>query len=390
MRIGIDAMQLWGEWTGIGRSVWELARRLSADPRGHEYLLYASRGFKRKRELAAPPFQVRRTWFPARSRTLRVAWEQLRLPGRAAREVDLLHAPAYVMPLMSIAPTVVTVHDTIALRYPALVRRASVMHLKRFLPKTLERAELVLVPSGAVARDLADLAGGIESPAHPGSKLDIAEKIRVVPFGVGPEFKPEPDADARARARRELGFEKPYVLFVGRLEPKKNLRRVVEAFFAAVTGRKLPHDLVLAGPGRKTRRLKRIIRELGLTERVRQLGYVPDERLPALYRCADLLLFPSIVEGFGFPVLEAMASGTPCVISKDPALVELAGDAALAVDVHRLDRLREAVECVLADRKTAAKLRAKGLERAGEFTWDRTAELTVAAYEEARARFDGS
>jgi len=398
VRIGIDAMLLWGEWTGIGRAVWEVARRLSADPRGHEYVFYTSRGFKRRRELAAPHFHVRRTWFSARNRTLRVFWEQLRLPRISAGEVDVLHAPAYVMPLISLAPVVVTVHDTIALRHPELVRRASVSHMRRFLPKTLARAEIVLVPSDAVAKDLRALAREFERMDQKRSKasgstplkIDLEDKLRVVPFGVGPEFAPLEGESARAEARAGLGLEKPYVLFVGRIEPKKNLRRVVEAFFAAAMAKGLPHDLVIAGPGtwRARRSLRKAVRALGMAERVKLLGYIPDDRMPALYAASEAVLFPSKVEGFGFPLLEAMASGTPCVISRDAALRELAGKAALSVDADNLARLRGALEKVLLKEDTSKDLREKGIARGREFTWERTVDLTLAAYVEARERHE--
>jgi len=377
LRIGIDAMQLWGEWTGVGRSVWEVARRLAADGQGHEFVFYASRGFLRGDELVSERFHVRRTWFHARRRTLRILWQQMCLPFRATKDnVAVLHAPAYVMPVLSYVPTVVTVHDTIAFRYPAFVGRGSVAHLRRFLPKSLERAQLVTVPSRTVGRDLGELFG---TPR---------EKIRVIPFGVGPEFRPL-DSDERARAREELGLARPYVLFVGRIEAKKNIQRVVEGFFAAALARRLPHDLVLAGPASRSRGLDRLISELGMAGRVRRTGYVPDEELPRLYAAADLVLLPSIVEGFGFPLLEAMASGTPCVISRDPALAELAAGAAARVPATRLDRLRETIEQLLAVPEEAARLRDLGLARAREFTWERTVELTLAAYAEARERYEG-
>jgi glycosyltransferase involved in cell wall biosynthesis len=150
----------------------------------------------------------------------------------------------------------------------------------------------------------------------------------------------------------------------------------------------LPHDLVLAGPARRTKALRKLIRELGIESRVKRLGYVPEAKLPALYAAADLLLFPSKAEGFGFPVLEAMASGTPCVISKDEALRELAGGAAISVNVENLERLRGAVERVLLKPEAAKELRRKGIERAREFTWERTVDLTLEAYKEARERFE--
>lgn len=379
MRIGIDAMLLWGEWTGIGRAIWELAKRFSQDACGHEFVLYSSRGFKRKRELAGPQFQIKRTWFHARRRTLRILWEQFRLPWRAVKdELQILHAPAYIMPVMSMVPVVATVHDVIPLKHPDLVRKSTTSHLERFLPKTLERAQLVTVPTKAVARDLKDL-------------YDIRDdKIRVIPFGVGSEFKPIEDHDARAQARDALNLPNPYVSFVGRVEPKKNLARVLEAYFAATVSRQLPHDLVMVGPRATSKPLDKLIRQLGIAGRVRHLGYVPDADLPTLYACADVLLFPSKAEGFGFPLLEAMACGTPCVISKDPALVELSGGAALKAKDDNLPRLRELIERVLLNPEEAGRLRALGIARASEYTWERAAQLTLDAYEEARARFERS
>jgi glycosyltransferase involved in cell wall biosynthesis len=394
VRIGIDAMLLWGEWTGIGRSIWEVAKRLSSDGRGHEYLLYASRGFRSKKELASPQFRVRRTWFHARNRTLRILWEQFRLPFRMLPDaIEVLHAPAYVMPTMAsnYVPVVVTVHDTIAFRRPDLVRRASVSHMKRFLPKTLDRAELVLVPSRTVARDLEELFGSLEGgQGARRERSSLAERIRLVPFGVGPEFRPL-DGEAREEARRrladELGIGKPYVLFVGRIEPKKNLDTVLKAYFAAVMAKQLPHELVLVGPGVGSRRVAKLVRNLGIEGKTHRLGYVADEDLPRLYAAADCLLFPSFMEGFGFPLLEAMACGTPCITSDDPALKELGGGAAVRVAAKRLDLLRLAIERLLTKKKHAEELRAKGIERAKLFTWERTVELTVAAYEEARERY---
>ena len=239
-----------------------------------------------------------------------------------------------------------------------------------------------------VAGDLVRLARRFERDGKVEGRIGLPEKLKIVPFGVGPEFRPLEGGPAREEARRALGLERPYVLFVGRVERKKNLRRVVEAFFAAVVSKNLPHELVLAGPGGRARDLKKLLKGLGLAGRVRRMGYVPDERLPLLYAAAELLLFPSVVEGFGFPVLEAMACGTPCVVSRAPALAELAGGAALAAPADDLARLREAVERVLLDPERAAALRGKGLVRAKRFTWERTADLTVAAYEEARSRFE--
>ncbi|MCX7806398.1 MAG: glycosyltransferase family 4 protein, partial [Planctomycetota bacterium] len=175
-----------------------------------------------------------------------------------------------------------------------------------------------------------------------------------------------------------------YVLFVGNQEPKKNLPMLVQAFFAARSHKRLPHKLLLVGQyGWKCGDLFRLIRELDAASYVLFTGYVPRGALPYLYNLADLFFFPSIVEGFGIPVIEAMACGCPALISDDPALREVAGGAAMEVPRGSLPAMREAMEFLLENDVERAKLREKGLARAAGFTWRRTAELAMQSYMKA-------
>ena len=220
------------------------------------------------------------------------------------------------------------------------------------------------------------------------------ERIDVIPWGVGEEFKPlrQPgamDSTTLAEARAALKLPEHYVLYVGNIEPKKNLPVLIQAFFAAKMNKKLPHRLVIAGQkGWKMDGLERLIRELKAQEFVFFTGYVPQRALPALYSLADLFVMPSLVEGFGMPVLEAMACGCPVIISSDPALQEVAGSAAKKVPydpLKPLQPLREAIEELLESPSQREDLAKRGLERAKLFTWEKTAALTRDSYAKALA-----
>ncbi|MCZ7648272.1 MAG: glycosyltransferase family 4 protein [Planctomycetota bacterium] len=204
---------------------------------------------------------------------------------------------------------------------------------------------------------------------------------------MGEAFRVVDDRDKLEEARARWRLPERFVLFVGTLEPKKNIEGLIRAFFAAKMHRKLPHALVLAGRlGWGMEKLERLIKEHNARDYIFLTGYVPEDALPLVYNLADLCVIPSHVEGFGMPVLEGMACGCPALVSPDAALREVAGEAAASFSANTgspLQPLREALE-ELVDEKHGQKLRsdwrAKGLERVKEFTWRRTAELTRASY----------
>jgi glycosyltransferase involved in cell wall biosynthesis len=296
--------------------------------------------------------------------------------------VKLLHCPVYVCPTLAHVPAVVNVHDLFALRAPALCTRANRGHFGKMLPAALERARRIVVPTGWVRDEALDWNARREEPL-----ADFEARLRVVPWGVDERFGPVMNRDPLEALRRRHGLPERYVLYVGRVEPKKNVRQVLEAFFAATAARSLPHGLVMAGPRGwgAERGVRRLIRNLALEPRVRRLGFVPDGEMPALYSGADALLFPSMAEGFGFPVLEAMACGTPVVATDIPPLREVAGGAAHLVPPGDLPALRLALETVLTDRMHAAELIHRGKARAATFTWRAHAEATVRLYREVLA-----
>jgi glycosyltransferase involved in cell wall biosynthesis len=236
------------------------------------------------------------------------------------------------------------------------------------VPGSVRRAARVIAVSQFTRDDLIDRY-----------HLDPAQVV-AIHNGVSPRFRPDPEAAARARA--SLGLERPFVLFVGALQPRKNAPVLLEAF-ARLRG----HDgleLVLAGGDRGgLHEVRERIRELGLATRVRLLGHVPEATLPGLYTAAELLAFPSLYEGFGLPALEAMACGTPVCASSTTGLGEAVGDGGLTFDPRSSEEIAEAMRRLLEDDQLRTSVRVSGLERAGRFTWRRAAEQTADVYREA-------
>jgi glycosyltransferase involved in cell wall biosynthesis len=286
------------------------------------------------------------------------AWHRLRRPlaERATGPVDVVHATSPAIPA-SRAPLLVTVHDLAYLHHPEHATRQS--FFTRSLELTRRHADLVMCPSQASADDCA--ANGIAE-----------DRIRVVPWGVG---GPRAADEAVAGVRYRHGLPDRYVLWVGTEEPRKNVRRLVQAF-----ERLGPSGvaLVLVGP---TGWGESVDDLLGRVE-VHRLGFLPEAALRSLYRGASVFCYPSLSEGFGLPVLEAMYQGTPVVTSSDTATAEVAGDTGLLVDPESVDQIADALGHLLGDEGAAAELGRRGAERAASYSWDRTAALIADLYRE--------
>jgi glycosyltransferase involved in cell wall biosynthesis len=294
------------------------------------------------------------------------AWHALRWPRveRATGPVDVVHATAVAIPPTR-APLVVTIHDLAFLADPTQATRHGLRFFRRGTELARRHARLVLVPSEATAAECR--TAGFDG-----------DRIRVVPWGVDP-VTVEPAAVERARAAH--GLERPYVLFVGTIEPRKNLAGLVGAM-ATLAGRDV--DLVVVGPEGWNEDLDERIRVLAPTGiGVHRLGFLPLAALPPLYAGAAAFCYPSLREGFGLPVLHAMAAGAPVVTSLGTATEEVAGDAALLADPTDHAAIGSALAAILDDPALADDLRRRGRDRAAGFTWARTADATAAAYAEA-------
>jgi glycosyltransferase involved in cell wall biosynthesis len=307
----------------------------------------------------------------------------LQLPVAAVKtRLELIHDPAGIGPFLlgrrwgSFA-RVVTLHDATPLRFPTTHTLLSRFLFRVYIPATLRNTDAVLTLSEDAKNDLTRF---LHLPST---------KVHVVSPGVDHQFAPAP-AEVTAKTRSRFYGGEPFVLYVGALEPRKNLPTLLEAF--AELRREFPRlHLVVAGGRRwKSSGLGPMVERLRLQDRVHFIGYVAERELPALYRAASVFCFPSLAEGFGLPVLEAMACGTPVVCSGVSSLPEVAGDAVVFVDPTQPESIAYALRRVLTEPDLAAQMRQRGLERAALFTWERTAARTVEVYQQVLGLDEGA
>lgn len=366
MRIGIDIdiLGLPNPYTGIPNYLRRLVNAFTVlEPGADCFYLLSRRLVYEGGSLPAHVSQVLIQWPLGRG------WQSAALPWAAHRlKLDLLHLPAFTVPSFAPCPVVVTVHDLAFIGHPEYCPDETVNYLSRRLPVALKKASAVITPS-AFVKD--------ESTRY--FNL-LAEKIYPVLHGVSPEFRVLPEESLK-KAQQELGLPEHFFLFVGTIEPRKNLIRLIEAFGRAVA-QGLDHSLVLAGTkGWKCSDIYALSRHLGLEHRVQFLGYVPDALLPALYNTATIFVYPSLYEGFGLPVLEAMACGTPVIASNTSSLPEVVGEAGILVEPLDIKELASAMFLLAQNAELRRGLTRKGLERAARFSWERTARETIRVYE---------
>jgi glycosyltransferase involved in cell wall biosynthesis len=360
LRVGFDVTPSEASSAGISRYTKDLSAALGRTPGVH---------IERLMDLEAPgPAHVPRIM---RRAGRRLAYYPAMLDRTAAhRDVDVLHCPGTMVPLRTTLPLVVTVHDVLAWRSPELFSRAGAAQQRLLVARAAKRADRILVASEYTRSELVDLVG--ISP----------DRIGVVPLGVDRRFQPiEPEPMQLAH---RFGIPPtPFLLWVGTPEPRKNLAALLRAF--GLVRRRAPECvLVVVGMDRVTDRdLERELEHLGSS--VIRPGFVTDDDLVALYSATACLVFPSLNEGFGLPPLEAMACGAPVVASNRSSIPEVVGDAGILVDATDPDDIADGIERVVLSKDTTADLRRRGLAHARQFTWDRCAQLTVAAYHEAIA-----
>jgi glycosyltransferase involved in cell wall biosynthesis len=364
--VAVDLRALVPEATGIGVYTRSLLAALAARPEPLRYIGMAHAEPRGAAAVAAAGIPVEVQPAP-----LGVWWQQRTLPRRLARgDVDLLFSPLQTLPLSCPVPAVVTVHDLTVLLRPEDHRFKVRWSQIPFLARSLARARRVIAVSRATADDLL-----FQFPECRG-------KVRVIHEGVAPEFRPAAPEEIE-RIRGELGAPRGYLLFVGTLEPRKNLATLLTAWEAlAAADPDFPPLLLAGGEGWHSRSLRRRIAALAPLG-LRHVGRVEDRRLVELFQGATAFVYPSLYEGFGLPVLEAMACGVPCVTSDVSSLPEVAGRAALTVDPRDAAALAAAVSRLVTDRALAAALAARGVERAAGFTWERAAAETEETLREA-------
>ena len=367
MRIAIDATSVPPKPAGAGVYAIELVRALAQRDRRDGYALFT------RNPAFDPILAGHRNWRVerlSRSRAGRLAWEQLRLPGRLdALGIDVLHSTHHTLPLRPLrARRVVTVHDVTFFRIPGRYPPLRRFYFQAITRLSARVAGAIIVPSNT-ARD--DVVRTLRAPAR---------KVHTVYEAAGPAYRLIDRAEAAAVARR-YGIDGEYVLSVGSLEPGKNRARLFHAL-RALRDEGVASPLIVVG--QKAWHFEddfALVDRLGLRDQVRFLDYVPAEDLPALYNAATVFAFPSLYEGFGLPVMEAMACGVPVLTSGASATAEVAGGAAVLVDPHDTDAIRDGLRELLADPLLRDHFARRGLDRASQFSWARAADETHAVYE---------
>lgn len=381
MRVGIDGRTLTGRFTG-DRTYWRnLLQVLPTLDRTDQYVVYTRIPVPSGELPPAPNLTFR--VLPAANDRL---WSLATLP-RAVREdrIDLLHVQ-YTVPRFCKCPVITTVQDISFRLYPEWFPFIDRTLLNATIPGSMRAAARVITASESSRRDILRLYN------LPPEKVVAALLGLPEGFGLG---EPGPGGGltqetARRFANMRLGVDKPFVLAVGVLQPRKNLRLLAEAFGMARKEYRLPHSLVLAGKagwGTEQEALRMAAERGGGPQAAEALvfpGYIEDEDLPALYRAASVFAYPSLYEGFGLPPLEAMASGTPVLVSDRPAMPEVVGDAAEIVPATDAAAWSKALGELLTDEAKRCRLAARGPAHAARFSWTETARRTRAVYQEVR------
>ena len=366
LRIGIDARA--SHFPGIGRHIRELVTHLAEIDALNEYRIYfSSREQLEKLRLERPNFRC--VLASSRIYTLK---EQLDLPYRLWRDrLDLFHSTTSLdVPLLQPCPLVVTLHDLLLKVLPDhLPGRVAGIYFNVMNSWSIRSAARILTVSQFTADELTSL--------YPGSRA----KVVVAPNGISAMFRPPASPAIVARTRARYGLPEEYILYVGTYKKHKNLPMLVKAFAGLPEETRLASPLVLVGkPDPRFPEVPSLVRELALEGCVLSRDHVEEEDLPALYGGATLFVMPSIYEGFGLPVIEAMACGVPVVCARIPALSEVTGGSAVLVDPNDAADIRTALLRLLKDPELRSSLRKSGLRRAAQFSWRKTAGIVLETY----------
>lgn len=380
MRIAFDATSALGQGAGIGRfTLGELRGLSAADSTNHYYVTYP----RNLRTAAKPTLGNNFTWqgVPLSEKESIWLWHRLRLPLPAETflpAIDIFHAPDYTLPPLRRAKGIVTIHDLSFEALDDVHHPALRSYLRRAVPHSVQRADHIFADSQSTKEELTRFYD-----TNP-------DKITVVYPGVEPKFRyydPALPADAErlTEIQEKYQLHRPYIFMVATLEPRKNISTLIRAFRHYREQGDPEMELLIAGGGgwlSEKEKLATLVPELKLEGHVRFLGFVPDEDLPLLLNQAQLLAYPSLYEGFGFPVLEALACGTPAVTARNTSLPEAGGDAALYIDDARDESaLAHAMYRAAHDDAYRVDAIPKGLAHARRFTWEQTGKQVVDLYQ---------
>lgn len=369
MRIALDGIPLVEAKTGVGHYTDALAEWLARTHSDHQYELISPFDFSFAHHNGNKPANLNKKFLPVRKPFNK--WWLIGLPALLRiTPIDVFHGTNYCIPVFAPCPTVVTIHDLSLFAQAQAHETDNVKRGKRRVPIMARRATRIIAPSEATRREII---------AHLGIS---EERIRVIPEAARPNLHPYSAAQAQPVLAR-YQIHEPYLLYVGTIEPRKNLATLIRAYDDLIHSTSHRPQLVLCGGrGWLCDDIYRLVEELRLQDMVRFTGYVPDEDLPALYSAAEIFIYPSLYEGFGLPPLEAMACGTPVITSNTSSLPEVVGDAGFLLPPRDRAALTHTMAQLMSDRAMRQHYCQAGSQRAGLFSWERAANETQAVYDE--------
>ncbi len=369
IRIGIDATSLPPNQGGAAFYILNLIKALACIDKDNKYFIF----IKDRDAFDISQSNVHFIECSSANRVLRLIWEQTVLPWYARRyRLQVLHSPHYTKPLfLRDCSSVVTFHDMTFFIYPQKHILSKQIFFKNMIPLSARSADRLIADSYSTKRDMV--------------KFNMAseDKIEVVHPSVDKSYRLIENEALIEKIRGKYDTSSKFILYVGTIEPRKNIDGLIKAYHKAANSQGIEHRLVIAGgKGWDYERVFKLVGDLKLEERVVFTGYVPENDLPLLYNAAELFIYPSFYEGFGIPTLEAMSCGVPVISSNISSLPEVVGDGGILVDPYNIDELAEAIIKVITDEGLREELSQRGLNRARLFSWNRTAEDTLSIYRE--------
>ena len=378
MRITIDISPLvTSNRTGIPNYIFNLCINLPLVDKQNEYVLFAnSYGHYQSLKQAVDEILVGnyQNISAKISRTpgtiLKLMWKHVHVPSaeRLAGKIDIFHASTIIPPLKS-AKLVVTIHALSAIKFKRFFKKETVRYFVGYCKNVMPKADVIITDSNSSKNDILEYFTIDE------------DRVQVIPLAANDNYKPILDKKAVNDIKRRYGINGEYILFVGTLEPRKNVANLVRAYSLLPDYIKRDHLLVICGKkGWYYEDIFKAVKELNMEDRVVFTNYVPDEDIPLLMNGAKAFVYPSFYEGFGLPLLEAMACGTPVISSNISSIPEVVGDAGILVNPTDVEELSDAIQRVLGNDQLRAHLSKRGLKQASKFSWQKTAEKTVEIY----------
>jgi len=374
MKIAISVPSILYPEGGIGVYMRNLLNALSKVDKVNEYHLFVNSESENLLDLADGNFKLKNRGGFTQVRWARLLWEHLLLPVESlVSGIDLIHSLMFVAPWLSLCDSVVTIADMTFLKFPQYHLDTKVSYFKKMIPVSAARARGIIAISQSTKNDICEILGIPE------------DKVSVVYLAPNESYAKIDSKVVIESVLQRWNIDFPYILFVGTIEPRKNVGNLLKAYRLCKTHYGVDHKLVIVGRKGWGYDIDHDIKELGLANDIILLGVVPLDDLVKIYNGAAGFVYPSWCEGFGLPVVEAMACGVPVITSSVSATAEIAGDAAMLVSPSSVEEIAYAINEIILDQSQREQLIAKGLRRVADFSWEKTAKATIEVYDSIKA-----